>query len=76
MPDCECLERCPFFNDKMVNRPATAEMFKKAFCLGDNTSCARYMIFVSLGPEAVPLDLFPNQVDRALGILKKTQLPR
>jgi hypothetical protein len=51
-------------------------MFKKAFCRGDNSSCARYMIFVSLGREAVPLDLFPNQVDRALEILKKTELPR
>jgi hypothetical protein len=29
---CECLEKCPFFNDHMVDMPATAEITKKRFC--------------------------------------------
>ncbi|MBN2755314.1 MAG: hypothetical protein JXR81_10715 [Candidatus Goldbacteria bacterium] len=69
MADCECLEKCPFFNDKMVNLPATAEIYKKKFCRGDFEGCARYIIFKKLGKEKVPADLLPNQADRAQVII-------
>ena len=29
MANCELIEKCLFFNDKMGNMPGTAEMFKK-----------------------------------------------
>ena len=32
------------------------------YCKGDNSGCARYMVFKALGREEVPLDLYPNQV--------------
>ncbi len=69
MAECECLEQCPFFNDRMASKPATSEMFKKAYCRGDNNRCARYMVFSALGGAAVPADLFPNQVERARDVI-------
>ncbi len=71
MAECECLPSCPFFNDKMKNMPTTANVYKKRYCLGDNTKCARYMVFKALGKERVPLDLFPNQIEVAKEILRK-----
>ena len=69
MADCECLEGCPFFNDMMTGKPATAEMYKKKFCVGDSSECARYMVFKAVGKESVPADLYPNQKDRANNII-------
>ena len=65
MADCECLPTCIFFNDKMTNKPGTADMFKKKYCLGDNTDCARHIVMKKLGKPKVPADLFPNQKDAA-----------
>ena len=69
MPDCVCLPKCPFFNDKMTMMPTAADMMKKKFCLKDCTDCARYMVFSKKGKEFVPPDLYPNNVDRARAIL-------
>jgi hypothetical protein len=69
MVECVCLSKCFFFNDKMAGMPTTSEMMKKRFCLGENSGCARYMIFAALGRERVPADLFPNNTERAREIL-------
>jgi len=71
MPDCVCLERCPFFNDSMKSKPATAEIFKRHYCKNDFSACARYKVFKVLGREKVPADLYPNELDRVDGILAK-----
>jgi hypothetical protein len=42
-----------------------AELFKKYYCRGDNTECARHMIFKELGKESVPGDLAPDKFGRA-----------
>nr|WP_321406768.1 hypothetical protein [uncultured Carboxylicivirga sp.] len=65
MAVCEKVENCPFFNEKMANMPATAAGYKRKFCLGSNESCARYMVLKSLGGSMVPMDLFPNQIEKA-----------
>lgn len=65
MADCELLAKCIFFNDKMANMPAMAEMLKKKYCRGDNSTCARYVVCKALGREKVPGDLTPSQLDRA-----------
>ena len=65
MADCEMLEKCPFFNDAMQGMPEHAELFKQLYCHGGNDICARYMILRRLGPDAVPKELFPNEVSRA-----------
>jgi hypothetical protein len=73
MSNCECLAGCPFFNDVMTDMPSTAERLKKKYCLGDNTSCARYMVFKALGKEHVPSTLFPMQKDRAVELIAVKQ---
>ena len=69
MANCECLEGCPFFNDKMKGGSGVGKIFKKTYCLGDNTQCARHIVFKGLGKEKVPGDLFPYMYDEAKKIL-------
>jgi len=69
MPDCELLAACPFFNDKMADLPSMAGIFKNKYCKEDFRSCARHMVFKKLGKNAVPKDLFPNQLARAQKLL-------
>jgi hypothetical protein len=71
MAKCECLETCPFFNDKMADMPGTAEMYKSRYCLEENAKCGRYMVFKALGRARIPADLFPNQQERAKKVIAK-----
>jgi len=71
MAKCECLVTCPFFNDKMKNMQGMANIYKNKYCLGDNSACARYMVFKALGSGTVPSDLFPNMHDRAKALIAK-----
>lgn len=71
MSDCVCLPKCPFFNDKMANMPGTAAIIKRNYCQGDNSNCARFLVFQALGREAVPADMYPNQVALAREIIAK-----
>ena len=67
---CPNLPRCPFFNGRMEGMPSMASMMKKRYCEGDHTACARFRACAVLGSPGVPMDLFPNQVERlpALGV--------
>lgn len=69
MADCELLEKCIFFNDKMAGMPSMANIYKTRFCKGDFAPCARYRVAKALGREKVPPDLFPNQTERANALL-------
>jgi hypothetical protein len=71
MADCELLAGCIFFNDKMPTMPTMTAMFKKNFCKGDSSNCARYMVFKALGRPSVPPDMFPNMTDRARALIDK-----
>lgn len=73
MSDCECLERCPFFNDRMANMPAMAHLVKQRYCQGDWARCARHQVFEALGSEHVPSDLFPSQLERVEPIIRAAQ---
>ncbi|MRS12585.1 MAG: hypothetical protein EG823_05890 [Actinobacteria bacterium] len=72
--DCRCLPDCPFFNDRMQNMPSFAGVLKQRFCHDDWASCARCMIATELGREAVPPDLFPDERERAQGILDSARV--
>lgn len=74
MADCECLEKCAFLNEALKQMPASAALYKKNYCQADNAKCARYMVFKTLGKGRVPLDLFPNQTERALQIVAENPL--
>jgi len=69
MADCVNLEGCIFFHDKMKDMPGTSQIYKKKYCQGDSTACARFMVCDALGKGSVPDDLFPNQTDRATKII-------
>jgi len=69
MAECECLPKCPFFNDRMANKPATAQLMKNQYCLGDSTDCARHQVKVVAGSENVPADLYPGQTEKVKGVL-------
>jgi len=69
MPDCQCLPKCPFFNDRMAGMPTMATQLKERFCKGDNTECARFMVFSRFGSEHVPPTLFPGQTEQAKRLL-------
>jgi len=69
--DCKNIPGCIFFNDKMVDMPMTAEMFKQAFCKENYKACARFIVAATLGKHKVPNDLFPNQDERAKNIIFK-----
>lgn len=71
MAECECLKGCPFFNDKMPQEEGMGAIYKKKYCLGDNSRCARYMVFKALGPGKSPANLYPNMFDRAREIIAK-----
>ncbi len=69
MTNCGALRTCLFFTDKMEGLPVAADIFKKKYCQGDHSSCARHMVIQSLGKKKVPGDLFPNQNERAREII-------
>ncbi len=69
MADCEMIAKCIFFNDKMANKPGTANLLKSKYCKGAFAECARYQVCKALGREKVPGDLFPNQADKARELL-------
>ncbi len=71
MADCECLPKCPFFNDRLENMPNISVMIKQLYCRDKYCECARYMVFKALGRENVPADLFPPDTARAKEIIPK-----
>ncbi|MDD3620535.1 MAG: hypothetical protein PHX57_14195 [Desulfobulbaceae bacterium] len=70
MPDCELIHQCIFFNNKMRNYPAIAELLKRKFCKGTFTTCARYMVYKVKGRASVPTDLFPPEIEKVEKIIR------
>lgn len=72
MAECECLKGCPYFeSDLMKEIDQMAQLRQEKYCKGDNSLCARYMVFKALGKENVPLDLLLIQTDRAKELIDK-----
>lgn len=66
--NCPSLAGCPFFNGRM---PAVEAAQKNQFCLGDNSSCARFMVAKALGKDNVPSRLYPHQKEKAEELIAK-----
>lgn len=73
MATCEKLAKCPFYQGKMDMETGLGSMYKKKYCEGDKTMCARYMIATKLGPEFVTNNIYPNMVDLAKNMIEKNQ---
>lgn len=56
----------------MNTMPTIAEMMKKKYCHGDFDSCARKVVFQTLGEGHTPVDLAPNDIQRANRIISDT----
>jgi len=65
MTECELLKGCLFFNEIMPMEKGEGKMFITQYCKGDYSTCARYIVAKALGRENVPIDLYPDMVDRA-----------
>ncbi len=65
MAECELLSSCIFFNDKMENMPATAELMKNHLCRNNKLKCARYIVYEQLGRPKIPSDLYPTDTEKA-----------
>lgn len=76
MPDCEKLNNCPFFNEKMPDTKGLGAMYKKKYCQGDNRDCARYVVFNELGKGNVPITLYPNMLDEAKKLIAEAKLAK
>ncbi len=70
MSDCPSLPKCPFFNDRMANRPAMVAMMKRNYCQTDNSQCARWQVAQAKGGAAVPSDLFPNELEKVPALVR------
>ena len=60
MAQCANLTDCSFFNDVMKEYPSIGEMMKRRFCYGHSDECARIIVSSTLGGQAVPEQLAPN----------------
>jgi hypothetical protein len=69
MTNCECLAGCIFFNDQMKGMEGIKALMKQRLCQGDNSGCARHLVFKALGKPRVPPDLYPNELDRARALV-------
>lgn len=74
MAQCEKLAKCPFYNDKMDISKGIGAIYKRKYCEGDKTICARYIVATQLGAEYVTNQLYPNMnaaADKLLAEHKK-----
>lgn len=66
---CENFAGCPFYHEKMPVDKGLGAVYRKTYCDVNNKKCARYMVATTVGPQAVPLDLYPNMASRAEQII-------
>lgn len=57
---CENYTWCPIFGESIRMDKGLVLLFKKIYCKGDKSLCARYKIYISLGRSKVPYNLYPN----------------
>ena len=71
MQECELIESCPFYNGQLEGDKVQIDAMKEKYCKVNNLNCARYMIFIALGRESMPEELFPHQKDRAYEVISQ-----
>lgn len=71
MAMCEKFGQCPFYQGQMKAEEGLGAMYKKKYCEGDKTLCARYTVATKCGQKFVTNDLYPNMLDKAKEILKQ-----
>lgn len=69
MHKCEMADHCPFFKDQMAKMPRSTEIMMEMYCEKEYEKCARHIVLIECGSEHVPIDLFPNEFQRAREIV-------
>jgi hypothetical protein len=69
MEHCEYLSTCPFFAETLPEMPSMAQFLKSVYCLHEPEKCARLMVRQAVGKGKVPLDLFPDEAEKAIKII-------
>lgn len=64
MAVCEYTEVCVFFNVEVGYSPQLQASMREAYCLGDNSNCARLLAMDDLPPGQIPDDLIPTEHER------------
>jgi hypothetical protein len=62
--------KCPLFNEHMQATQAARALYRVRYCNGDHHECARHIVYLSLGREGVPPDLYPNDRLRAIKLVR------
>lgn len=62
---CRHIGYCGLARDEAGYSPELARIIRTRWCRNDYASCARYHVARALGPEAVPVDFFPAELERA-----------
>ena len=70
---CEKIKKCPFYLERMPIDSGLGKMYREHYCEQDNSQCARHQVATTLGPEFVPVNLFPNMHDQAKQIIEKNK---
>ncbi len=68
---CELVATCPFFNEQTDAKPTILALYRARYCRGQSSECARYLIFVAMGREHVPRNLYPSDQLRALALVRE-----
>ena len=67
---CVYHEKCPMFTNQIcTDYPTLSEKLKDQYCRGNPELCARKCLRDTLGKEAVPLLMLPQQYEWARQIL-------
>ncbi len=72
MGECEYINDCPFFNDKLTDKEVEADKLKEDYCRINNLHCARYMVALALGADAVPSGLYPHEKEIAFSLIAES----
>lgn len=72
MAGCPKKDVCFLLTDKTFQKmPALLQRFRKNFCEGDFSLCARYKVAAACADAAVPASMLPTQIDWALQIIQE-----
>lgn len=69
MGECEFIAQCPFFKGELVKKEVEIERMKEEYCRTNCLHCARYMVAITLGKDAMPANLYPHEKDVAYGLI-------
>ncbi len=59
----------------MPDNTGLGAIYKRKYCLDDNLSRARHIVFKALSKAAVPPTLYPNMRDNALTLIRNAGAP-